>query len=822
VTTSVEAQAPKKRSRPVRIAIGALVSVVVVAGAAALWVGWALKASLPRLEGELPLAGLAEPVRVERDARGVPVVRGWSRLDVARATGFLHAQERFFQMDLLRRRAAGELSEIFGEFALEMDREVRPLRLRRAAHRAMASVSRQERAMLDAYTEGVNAGLQTLGAMPFEYRMLRVEPQPWLPADTGLCVMAMFLTLQQGQAERESTLGLMHDLLPPELVEFLVPRGTEWDAPLEGAPFAQPAMPGPEVLDLRLEQSRPLARISPGVPPGALGPLHVEDADHALVHGSNNWAVAGTHTAHGGALLANDMHLGLDVPNIWYRASLVFPAPEGERRITGVMLPGVPFVVVGSNGHVAWGFTNSHGDWSDLIVLETDPDDPGEYLTPEGPRAFERATETIRIRGGEEEPLEVLSTIWGPVVDEDHRARRRALRWVPLLEGGLDTAFSMMESARNVDEALALAAEVGIPHQNLVCADSSGHIGWTIVGRIPRRVGFDGRLPGSWADGSRGWDGWLDVEEYPRIVDPPSGRIWTANARVVSGERLDTIGFGGYALGARARQIRDDLMDIDAASETDMLSVQLDDRAVFLERWRDLILDVLDAETTGGHPERAEARRWVDAWGGRARVDSIGYRLVRAFRNQVARASLEPLVAPCRKADERFDGIGQATRQWEGPLWALVTERPLHLLAPRYHSWQALFVAAFDEILDEILGEKEGGLAERTWGEHNTVLIRHPISYGAPALRRWLDMPREALPGDTHMPRVQTPRSGASERLAVSPGREEEGYFHMPGGQSGHPLSPHYGDGHGAWARGEPAPFLPGPPAHVLTLLPSR
>ena len=414
MTTSVEAQAPKKRSRPGRIAIGALVSVVVVAGAAALWVGWALKASLPRLEGELPLAGLAEPVRVERDARGVPVVRGSSRLDVARATGFLHAQERFFQMDLLRRRAAGELSEIFGEFALEMDREVRPLRLRRAAHRAMASVSRQERAMLDAYTEGVNAGLQTLGAMPFEYRMLRVEPQPWLPADTGLCVMAMFLTLQQGQPGRESTLGLMHDLLPPELVEFLVPRGTEWDAPLEGAPFAQPAMPGPEVLDLRLEQSRPLARISPGVPPGALGPLHVEDADHALVHGSNNWAVAGTHTAHGGALLANDMHLGLDVPNIWYRASLVFPAPEGERRITGVMLPGVPFVVVGSNGHVAWGFTNSHGDWSDLIVLETDPDDPGAYLTPEGPRAFERATETIRVRGGEEEPLEVLSTILGP------------------------------------------------------------------------------------------------------------------------------------------------------------------------------------------------------------------------------------------------------------------------------------------------------------------------------------------------------------------------------------------------------------------------
>ncbi len=673
--------------------------------------------------------------------------------------------------------------------------------------------------MLDAYTEGVNAGLQALGAMPFEYRMLRVEPQPWLPADTGLCVMAMFLTLQQRQAGRESALGLMHDLLPSELVEFLTPRGTEWDAPLEGAPFSQPPLPGPGVLDLRLEESSPLARISPDdAPASAFGP-HAEDA---LVYGSNNWAVAGTHTAHGGALLANDMHLALDVPNIWYRASLVFPAPEGERRIVGAMLPGVPFVVVGSNGHVAWGFTNSQGDWSDLVVLETDPGDPEAYLTPDGPRAFERATETIRIRGGGEEPLEVLSTIWGPIVDEDHRGRRRALRWVPLLEGGLDTAFSRMEGARDIDEALALAPEVGIPHQNFVCADSSGRVGWTIVGRIPRRVGFDGRLPGSWTDGSRRWDGWLDAEEYPRIFDPPSGRIWTANARVASGERLATIGFGGYALGARARQIRDDLMDIEEASEADMLSVQLDDRAVFLERWRDLLLDVLDTETTARHPERAEARRWVDAWGGRARVDSVGYRLVRGFRNQVARASLEPLVAPCRKADERFDGIEQATRQWEGPLWALVTERPLHLLDLRYPSWQELFVAAVDETLDEIIGENKGALAERTWGEHNTVLIRHPISYGAPALRRWLDMPRASLPGDNHMPRVQTPRSGASERLVVSPGREEEGYFHMPGGQSGHPLSPHYGDGHGDWARGDPTPFLPGPPAHVLTLLPSR
>jgi penicillin amidase len=480
---------------------------------------------------------------------------------------------------------------------------------------------------------------------------------------------------------------------------------------------------------------------------------------------------------------------------------------------------------VGSNGHVAWGFTNSQGDWADLVVLEPDPRAPEAYLTPEGPRRLERTMETIPVKGGDDETLVVESSIWGPVVDEDHRGRRRALAWVPLLEGGLNAALIRMEDARDLDEALTLAAAVGIPHQNFVCADSAGRIGWTIMGRIPRRVGFDGLRPTSWADGSRRWDGWLRPEEHPRVVDPPSGRIWTANARVVSGDALATIGFGGYDLGARAHQIRDDLLALDRASEADMLRVQLDDRAVFLERWRDLLLEALAPEATAEDPRRAEARRYVEAWGGHASVDSVGYRLVRAFRLRVARTALDPLLAPCREADERLDYKGRrpdrGLRQWEGPLWALVTERPSHLLDPAFESWEPLLLASLDEVLDELTADG-ARLADRPWGEHNTVLFRHPLSAAVPALGRWLDIPPEALPGDGNMPRVQYTFAGASERLAVSPGREESGYFHMPGGQSGHPLSPHYRDGHGAWARGEPTPFLPGPPVHVLTLHPER
>ncbi len=807
-------------TRPVRrwliVTALALATLLVVAGGTGAWLRSRVRASLPVVSGERALAGLEAPVRVERDALGVPVVRGASRVDVARATGFVHAQERDFQMDLTRRRAAGELAELFGPAALPLDRETRVYRMREVARRAVAALPAGERALLAADTEGVAAGLRALGAAPPEYLLLRAEPAPWREEDALLCALARYLTLQGELAGQEAGLGLMHDLLPPELFDFLAPRGTEWDAPLAGEPVAQPKTPGPAVVDLRKGPPRAAALRSANEPETFAG---------EIAYGSNNWAVAGTHTAHGGAILANDMHLGLGVPNTWYRASLLFSEGGAERRVTGVMLPGAPFVVVGSNGRVAWGFTNSQGDWADVVELEPDPLNKDAYLTPEGPRVFERVREKVRVEGQADETLEVVESVFGPVVGTDHRGRKQALAWVALREGGLNSGLFRMESAADLDEAQRIAPETGIPHQNLVVADSGGRVGWTIMGRIPRRVGHDGRLPSSWASGERRWDGWLSAAEQPRVVDPPSGRIWTANSRVVDGDKLALVGHGGYDLGARQRQIRDDLLAIPKATEADMLKVQLDDRALFLERWQKLLVELLTPEAVAKHPLRAQALRFVESWGGRAAVDSVGYRILRAFRARVSRDALLPLVAACEQADPRFDYLGrrpsQGVRQWEGPLWALVTERPQHLLDPSFSSWEDLLLRALDAVLASLVDDGTP-LSERTWGQHNTTLIQHPVSRAAPQIAAWLDMPREPLPGDSHMPRVQHPASGASERLGVSPGREEQGYFHMPAGQSGHFLSPHYGDGHAAWAKGEATPFLPGPAANVLTLVPAR
>jgi penicillin amidase len=783
-----------------------LLLVGVLLAGAGLWFRKQLIASLPRLEGEQALHGLAADVRVERDARGVPTIRGENRADVSRALGFVHAQERFFQMDLLRRRAAGELAELFGGgAALDADRLVRLHRFRALAREVVARAAPGERALLESYAEGVNAGLGALGAAPFEYVLLRLTPSPWRAEDGVLVALAMFLTLQDERGRVESNLGLMADTLPPALFDFLAPRGTEWDAPVVGEAFAMPEIPGPEVFDLR---RRP-------APASQAASLDEPSAGEETAIGSNNWAVAGSRTTDGRAIVANDMHLGIGVPNTWYRVRLVFSERGEQRSVTGVTLPGAAFVVVGSNGDVAWGFTNSYGDWGDLVVLEPAPGGPDLYRTPEGPRAVDRVRELIRVKGAPDETLEVEETVWGPIVDRDHHGRRRALRWVAHDPEGVNLGLLTLEHARTLEEAQRAANLSGIPHQNFVCADRTGRVGWTIMGRIPRRVGFDGRLPGSWADGTRRWDGWLTPEEYPRIVEPPDGRIWTANARVVDGPMLAVVGDGGYDLGARAGQIRDGLRRLDRATERDMLSVQLDDRALFLSRWRELLLETLTPETLANQLPRAELRALVERWGARASVDSAGYRLVRDFRSAVAERALDPLSEASRAADERFKTF--RTFQYEGPLWALVTQRPPHLLTPPFRTWDDLLLAAVDDTIEEML-EHGPRLAERTWGERNSPAIQHPLSRALPLLSRWLDMPRASIAGDGNMPRVQNGVEGASERLAVSPGHEADGYFHMPCGQSGHPLSPYYGDGHADWLGGEPTPFLPGPVQRTLTL----
>jgi penicillin amidase len=793
--------------------------VVVVTAAGGGYLRVVLGRSLPVTGGSLALAGLTQPATVTRDALGVPTIRAQSRVDLARAVGFVHAQERFFQMDLQRRQPAGELSALVGAVALNADRTMRVHRFRAIARQALTFSPADYKAELDAYAAGVNAGLAALKAPPFEYLALRTSPEPWTPEDSMLTAIAMYVTLQGAQWEYENTLGRLREL-PIGAFEFLAGRASDWESPIAGDPYPVPPVPEPEEFEIRCLPGRSSQRAEPR-PAESLPWWARLPRDEEATLGSNNWAVSGARSKTGSAIVANDMHLRLSVPNIWFRAAYEYPderRPGATRRLVGVTLPGGPQMAVGSNGDIAWGFTNSVGDWSDIVLVEPVPGDPAKYQTPDGPRAFDVHRETIVVKGAAPVTIEARWTIWGPVVGRDHRDREQALKWVAHDPRVLATDAARIAQARSVDEAMHLSVGAALAAENLVVGDRDGHIAWTIYGAIPRRVGFGGDVPTSWADGSRRWDGYLDYDEHPRVVDPPDGRLWTANARVVGGEMLRRVGDGGYADGIRAWMIRDNLQRLESADERALFDIQLDNRSIFLDRWRGVFLGALTAGAAAESALRSDARRIVEgSWTGRAAAESVAYRIVRTFRLTAARMAFDAITASLPHAGSRVDV--STIRRAEGPLWRLVHERPAHLLDPAFATWDAFLLAAIDRALEQLTADGRP-LAERTWGEVNAADITHPLAAAVPWVSGYLSMPRAPLAGDTYVPRVLTPRSGASQRLVVSPGHEANGILHMPGGQSGHPLSPHFSDQQRAWVDGTPVPLLPGDAVHTLTLTP--
>lgn len=781
-----------------RWVIAVLGAFVMIGLGMVLWAFLLLRASLPTLDGVVAGVGLDDPVHIERDALGVPTITGKTRLDVAYSLGFLHGQERFFQMDLARRRSAGRLAELFGDLAVDADRGMRLHRFGVVAEEILNAADETDRGILAAYSAGVNRGLQKMTRPPFEYVLMGVEPEPWTPRDCLLTVMSMYVLLQDDVGRDEQQAGEVDRLMPRRLAEFLFPPGTPWDAPLDGPAFGVPEFPGLEVSPAATEIRKGAAD---------------EENSVTYVPGSNNWAVGGALTPYRAGLLANDMHLPLRVPNTWYRASLVWGS-DADHRVTGVTLPGTPAIIVGSNTKVAWGFTNSYGDYCDLVVIEPAPHGPGIYLTPNGAFPFEVFEEKIEVRDGTPVIERVVWSIWGPVI-ENEVLGDLAVHWVAHEIDGTNLALMDWETATSVEESLDIANVCGIPGQNFVAVDDQGNVGWTIAGRLPRRVGFDGRLPTSWADGARHWSGFLSPDEVPRVVNPSDHRIWTANARVVSDSALGLIGDGGYDLGARAGQIKRRLMEREAFTERDFLAIQLDDEALFMAHWHQLLIDLLTPDRVAGHPDRQILLDTLRRWSGHADTNSVAYRVVRWFRGNWSDAVFAVLTA-------QWSGQGRdwsPTPQFEGPLWHLTTTQPGELLPAGHDDWDAWMLAVLDDTLGEIQ-QAVGSLEAATWGERNRLRCRHPMSGALGFLGTFLDMDRVALPGDGKMPRVQSPTFGASERMVVAPGHEENGLFHMPCGQSGHPLSPYYRAGHEDWVNGTPSPFLPGPAIHHLVLEP--
>lgn len=484
-----------------------LLAVAAVAG----WV-W-LRQSLPQLEGEIRVAGASAPVQVIRDPEGVPHIFAANERDGWFAMGFVHAQDRLWQMEFQRRVGAGRIAEVLGERAFDTDRLMRTLGIARTAERIVAKLDNETRAGLEAYAAGVNAYLATRPTLPVEFIAMRVEPEPWKPADSVAWLLVMSWDLSGNWRSELGRLRYAAKLGPEKAAEFLpVYPG---DKPV----------PFPDFKALYAEMA-----------PAAAAMLAVSpDTGEAV--GSNNWVVDGTRTTSGKPLLANDPHLGLQAPALWYLAHV--STPQGN--VVGGTLPGMPFIVLGRNDRLAWGFTTTNGDTQDLFVERVAPQDATSYVTPEGTAPFDVRDEVIKV-GSESRTIKVRTTRHGPVISDVVASAAAAapaghvfsLAWAALTENNATArAGFALNRAKNADELIAALRDYHAPQQNIVYADSEGRIGFVSPALVPKRKPGNeamGRVPVPGWDAKYDWDGFLAFDDLPQARD--TGKVVTANNRI--------------------------------------------------------------------------------------------------------------------------------------------------------------------------------------------------------------------------------------------------------------------------------------------------
>ncbi|BFT30638.1 penicillin acylase family protein [Alteromonas sp. D210916BOD_24] len=738
---------------------------------------FSLTMSLPSLDGNSATYHVNQPTSLSRDHLGQAVIEADDIFDAAYALGFAHAQDRLFQMDLQRRSASGTLSQWVGDKALELDKNVRFHQFEQRAHVVFQHLPARQQELLIRYAHGVNEAISEMTLPPFEYLAAGVEIKQWNPTDSILVIYSMYLDLQGGQINLDMARHALRDTFGEEIYRFIT-QPSHYQAALDASeiPLFEGAIPEyPDKLE--------------SVTDGEAARLAYTGAELPDI-GSNNWAVTGRLTPTGAGLLANDMHLGLRVPIIWYRAQLNYQESGEDISVTGVTLPGLPGVVVGTNNHIAWGFTNANLDNVDWIELDESTSTQtysGRIPLPQG-----------------EHPYSIEVSQYGPV--RVVNGKRYALNWVAHHPFAANLSIVNFAKAKSVDEAASVGQSIAIPTQNLVVVDAQGNAAWLPGGAVMKRdkASYTAITEQQMALVQR-------ATHLPLVKNPSSDRIWTANARVISAALLDKLGDGGYALGARGSQIRDRLFEKDTFTETDFYAIQLDNHAKFLMPWHHLLYGLLSAQDVEFKPDLA----YLNAWGSCACEDSVGYTLVKHFRSEVIQTLFGGILTTLDN-----QGVNSRTllRGIEPAVWQLVQNQP--------DSWLPSDAETFDEALVDAYRRAKHKLLDRysptdaemealRWGNVNALEVDHPFASQIPLLGDYLNMPRVEGYGDTYMPAVQASDFGASERFFVSPGHLEDAILTLPGGQSGHPLSDYFSTGFTDYATHAATPLLPGEITHT-------
>jgi penicillin amidase len=844
--TAKQAPAPRPAPQPLprsvkRAAFVALVLFLlatILFFCARVYIHRALRASLPQIDGTLHIAGLTAPVTVIRDAHGTPHITAASLDDLAFAQGFVTAQDRLWQMDMLRRHAAGDLAEILGSDFIRHDQTQRILQLRNTADATVAQMPPGEVRYLADYSSGVNAFIAASSAhLPVEFRLLRYSPSPWQPRD---CVLIGLMMVQD--LTTEFPIKLSHEQLasrlPPELLADLYPIGSWRDHP-PSQPQIDLTQPQQNIPDIPLDESQsqlhPPQPLGPGSAAARADLLALERtlalstsrfACNGCRAGSNEWAVSGAHTASGQPLLANDMHLTLTIPGIWYMADLAAPTPNGSLHVTGVTLPGMPFVIAGHNQNIAWGFTNLGADVQDLYVEHLR--NQQEYQSPDGAwHPLLHHTELIRVHHGSDVTLDVLSTAHGPIISPllPHEQRPLSLSWTIYKPGGLDLPFLALDSATNWTEFCASLATFTTPSQNVIYADTAGHIGYHAAGRVPIRGSLDhpaALSPDPIADADHEWAGYIAFDQLPQAYDSPGGLLATANSRVTPDGYPYAITLDWEAP-FRNERIWKQLTDARNLQPADMLALQTDIYSRDDQEMAQRFAYAID-HTPSATPQLHQAADLLRIWDGKVDMQSSAANIVSATQQVLWPLLLQPHLGAANGNDWRIYLWGEMSFVQD----EIVVHQPARWLPPGYANWDAFLTAAVAEGLRS--AQAPADLSKWPYGRTHRLEIEHPIFGSSPLLRAIADLPigtgSVPLSGDTTTIKQIKRNFGPSQRFTADLSNLDNSTLNLVTGESGNILSPWFHDQWDAWFTGTTfrLPFtsaaLAHTSTHTLTLLP--
>jgi len=825
-----------RRSTGLRIFLWLLLIVILLASGVIAYAYFIARAALPQLDGSIKVNGLSAAVKVTRDSHGVPAIEAATLDDLFFAQGYVTAQDRLWQMDIMRRFGSGELSEILGEDTLKIDREQRILGLRAAARKSLQMASTRDRSYFEAYARGVNAFIESHGnGLPLEFRILKYRPKPWQAEDSIVIANQMVKDLNYYYLPDVFAREKILAKLGPELTSDLYVNRSWHDRP--------PTVMREEINDHTNEQQNqgdsddddddddsPDNAVTQQRGAAEIWAQHAPEA----VNGSNDWVVSGAHTVTGKPLLSNDMHLGHQMPNLWYEAHLKLVNrlvnqagnPAGNLDVAGVTLPGMPYVIVGHNQRIAWGFTNVGPTVADAFIETFNGQ--GAYQTPQGWQQPEHRAEVIHVKGKPDVTLDVKITRHGPVITEliPGESRQIALRWT--LYDGLHMPFFDVDSAQNWEEFRKAFSQLDAPGQNVVYADVDGNIGYQTTGHIPIRAAGDGSLPVSGADDAHEWTGYIPFDKLPTIYNPASGVIATANGRITPDGYPNSISTEWEAPW-RTERIYHVLESGRKFSATDMLALEND---VHSEN------DLFAAERfvyAVDHASKpsARARQAADLmrnWDGRMLSSSTAATIAVRSARELTRLLLEQRLGPASGGGNQQEGtLNWKTYSWEmRTVWLqnVILHQPRRWLPEKYPNYDELLAAAVEAAVNSPEAPKD--LAAWHWGAVNAVDIEHPVLGKIPLLRRWSAPGVREQSGSGYTVKAVTRSHGPSERFTANLADLDQSTLNTVTGQGGNFLSPYYMDQWKAWYEGSTftLPFtsqaVDASGAHRLVMEPAR